>query len=183
MGARMVIKMGNPILGSIASPVDDFGSGELDALIADLWDTMKVEGGVGIAAPQVGVSRRVVVFGLDEHPCGADVPSISYTVLINPVITVLDDEVEDGWEGCLSVPGMRGVVPRHQHIRYAGVDALGAPFEREVDGYHARVVQHECDHLDGVLYPQRMRDLKQFGYTDEFERVALASVAARSEEE
>ena len=173
MAVRSVIKMGNPILGQIAAPVDAFDDAELQGLIADLWDTMEEQGGVGIAAPQVGVSLRVVVFGLGDEPCGLDRPPIGRTVLINPVITPLDDDLEEGWEGCLSVPGMRGVVPRFKHIHYAGVDANGASFEREVEGYHARVVQHECDHLDGVLYPQRMADLSQFGYTDEFDRLLV----------
>ena len=183
MAARAVIKMGNPFLALIAAPVDVFGGDELDTLIGDLWDTMKAEGGVGIAAPQVGVGLRVVVFGLDEHPNEPDVAPIPATVLINPVITALDDDVALGWEGCLSVPGMRGVVPRHERIRYGGVDASGAPFSREVDGYHARVVQHECDHLDGVLYPQRMPDLSQFGYTDELDRALLDNLTEAPEDE
>lgn len=167
MAAREVLKMGNPNLRQVAAPVVDFSSRELEDLVADLWDTMATEGGVGIAAPQIGVSLRVVVFGMEVHPRGLDVPPVPRTVLINPIITPLDDETELGWEGCLSVPGMRGMVRRHLHIRYSGFTESGHSFEHEVEGYHARVVQHECDHLDGVLYPQRMDDLTLFGYEDE----------------
>ena len=175
MTGRVVLKMGNPLLRAVAAPVDNFASTELDQLIGDLWDTMRAEGGIGIAAPQIGVSLRVVVFGLEHHSRSADNDPIAPTVLINPEIEPLGDTTESGWEACLSVPGMRGLVPRYQHIRYVGFDAAGERFEREAHGYHARVVQHECDHLDGILYPMRMPDLALFGYADEIERAAAAT--------
>jgi len=178
MAQRQVIKMGNPILARIAAPVEWFGTAVLDELITDLWDTMAAEGGIGIAAPQIGESVRLVVFGLADEPRGPCAETIEPTVLINPVITPLADEVELGWEGCLSVPGMRGQVPRFNQIRYSGFDASGNTFSRDVSGYHARVVQHECDHLDGILYPQRMSDLSSFGFNDEIERAMMARLGA-----
>jgi len=167
MPERRVLHMGNPDLLRIATPVQAFGTRELEALVIDLWDTMAARGGVGIAAPQIGVPLRVVVFELAEDPLRTGRPAVPRTVLINPVIEPLDDAEEDGWEGCLSVPGMRGLVPRWLRIRYRGHDQHGEPIEREVEGFHARLVQHECDHLDGVLYPQRIRDMRQFGFEEE----------------
>ncbi len=167
MAERTVLRMGHPELMRIAEPVTEFGAGYLDALVQDLWDTMRAYGGIGLAATQIGVAQRVVVFGLDE---GADDPSraaIPRTTLVNPVIQPIEQTMTDGWEACLSVPGMRGVVPRYERIRYTGVDPNGGPISREVEGFHARVVQHECDHLDGVLYPMRMTDLAAFGFDEE----------------
>ena len=136
------------------------------ALLEDMRDTMRAQNGAGLAAPQIGVDLRVVIFGVDRNPRYPDAESVPYTELINPVLTVLSDELEDGWEGCLSVPGFRGVVPRHVQLRYRGLDPAGQVIEREVSGFHARVVQHECDHLDGILYPMRIRDFSRFGFTD-----------------
>jgi len=137
----------------------------LNALIADMFDTMEAAGGVGLAAPQIGVDLRLVIFGFERSERYPDAPAVPRTVLLNPVITPLSEEVAEGWEGCLSVPGLRGKVPRHQRIRYTGFDPRGQAIEREAEGFHARVVQHECDHLIGRLYPTRIRDLTQFGYT------------------
>ena len=158
--------MGDPRLLQRSAPISVFGTPGLIALLEDMDDTMRALNGAGIAAPQIGVLERVVIFGVEHNPRYPDAGPVPFTVLCNPEITPLSDAVEDGWEGCLSVPGMRGVVPRWTHIRYAGLDQFGTPFEREVDGFHARVVQHECDHLDGILYPRRIRDLAQFGFTD-----------------
>ena len=166
MTAQCVLRMGHPILLQVAEPISEPGTDGLHALIADMWETMDEYGGIGLAAPQIGVSQRLVVFGLDEHT-RPDADAIPSTVLINPVITPLADDKECGWEGCLSVPGMRGLVPRYLRIRYTGLDENGTTIEREVEGYHARVVQHECDHLDGILYPQRMDDLSQLGFEPE----------------
>ncbi len=163
---RDVLRMGDPRLLQVSEPVAEFGTPELFALLQDLQDTMAALSGAGIAAPQIGVLKRVVIFGMDYNPRYPEAEPVPFTVLCNPVITPLSDVVEDGWEGCLSVPGMRGVVPRHLEIRYTGFDQFGAPLDREVTGFHARVVQHECDHLDGILYPRRIRDLTQFGFTD-----------------
>ncbi|NLR76944.1 peptide deformylase [Leeia aquatica] len=166
MAIRPVLKMGHPTLLLHAEPETRFGSLELRALIEDLHDTMLAEGGVGIAAPQIGVSRQVVIFGFERSERYPEAPPVPYTVLLNPVITPLDEVEEEGWEGCLSVPGLRGKVPRHVRIRYQGQDPDGQPIDRVAEGFHARVVQHECDHLWGTLYPTRIRDLKQFGFTD-----------------
>ena len=166
MAIRPVLKMGHPILREVAAAVGTFDSSELTALIADLDDTMRALDGAGIAAPQIGVGLRGVIFEVQENPRYPDVSPVPYTVLVNPVITALDAEEEDGWEGCLSVPGMRGLVPRARRVRYQGFDQTGAPIDRTVDGFHARVVQHEVDHLDGILYPQRVRDLVNFGFED-----------------
>lgn len=166
MAVRDVLKMGDARLLRVAQPVQVFDTPELKALIVDLFDTMEATDGVGIAAPQIGVNLQVVVFGFDESERYPDAPSVPRTILLNPVITPLSDEMEDGWEGCLSVPGLRGLVPRYQHIRYQGVDPQGQPIEREAHDFHARVVQHECDHLIGRLYPTRIRDMTQFGFTD-----------------
>ena len=162
--------MGHPVLRRVAEPITEFDTPGLHALVEDLWKTMHVSGGIGIAAPQIAVAKRVVVFGIgdraDTAGCGrpAQIPP---TVLVNPVIEPLADAMAEGWEACLSVPGMRGIVPRYTRIRYTGFDAFGNRIEREVDDYHARVVQHECDHLDGVLYPSRIRDMSTFGFDEE----------------
>ena len=161
-----VLRMGDPRLLEVSQPVDDFGSPALTGLLEDMNETMRAMNGAGIAAPQIGVLKRVVIFGFDHNPRYPDAGAVPFTVLCNPVIVPLSDEMEEGWEGCLSVPGMRGVVPRWSRIRYSGFDQSGNAFEREVEGFHARVVQHECDHLDGILYPRRIRDLAKFGFTD-----------------
>jgi peptide deformylase len=167
MTVREILKMGDPRLLRVAQPVTAFNTPELHALLKDLDDTMQAANGAGLAAPQIGVDLQVVVFGSGElNPRYPDAPVVPYTVLINPVLTPLDDEEEEGWEGCLSVPGLRGVVPRFKRLRYQGVDALGLPIDRTVADFHARVVQHECDHLWGILYPMRVRDFSRFGYTD-----------------
>ena len=165
MSVREILKMGDPRLLRIAKPVEAFGSAELDALIGDMFETMHAANGAGLAAPQIGVDLALVIFGFGQNQRYPDAPPVPETVLINPVVTPLDDVEEDGWEGCLSVPGLRGVVPRWARIRYTGFDARGGRIEREAAGFHARVVQHECDHLIGRLYPTRMRDLSRFGYT------------------
>lgn len=159
--------MGDARLRQEAEPVSDFGSGELLALVADMRDTMQALNGTGLAAPQIGVGLRLVIFGVQPNSRYPDAESVPETVLINPVVTPLDGQLEEAWEGCLSLPGMRGLVPRFRNIRYQGCDEYGAPVDRTVSGFHARVVQHECDHLDGILYPMRMRDMSRFGYTDE----------------
>jgi len=166
MAIRPVLRMGEPVLLQVATPIDKFDTPELHALIQDMEDTMRHMNGAGIAAPQIGVSQRVVIFGVGENPRYPDAEQVPYTVLINPVLQPLGDGMEDGWEGCLSVPGMRGVVPRYTRLHYTGFDQFGKPIDRMVSGFHARVVQHECDHLDGILYPMRIQDLTQFGYTD-----------------
>jgi peptide deformylase len=166
MAIREVLKMGDPRLLAIADPVREFGTVELENLLADMRDTMTDLNGAGLAAPQIGVGLRVVIFGMDYNPRYPEADPVPYTVLINPILTPLSSDMEDGWEGCLSVPGMRGVVPRYRELRYTGVDANGQPIDRSVNGFHARVVQHEVDHLDGILYPRRIRDLTQFGFTD-----------------
>ncbi len=158
--------MGDPRLLEVSTTVESIDADTLGPLLKDMWDTMTAENGAGLAAPQIGVMQRVVIFGFQTNSRYADAPPIPPTVLINPVITTLGEAQEDGWEGCLSVPGMRGMVPRYREIRYRGFDQYGDEIEREVSGFHARVVQHECDHLDGVLYPQRIRDMRQFGYVD-----------------
>jgi len=165
MAVRRVLRMGEPALRQVAAPVTRFDA-ELAALVADMDDTMRAESGAGLAAPQIGVSLRVVIFELQDNPRYPQLTPVPYTVLVNPELTVLDQEQEEGWEGCLSVPGMRGLVPRYRRLRYRGFDAAGAPIDRTVEGFHARVVQHEVDHLDGILYPQRVRDLRNFGFED-----------------
>ncbi|MBV8146679.1 MAG: peptide deformylase [Gammaproteobacteria bacterium] len=165
MSVRPVLKMGQPLLQRVAAPVTRFDA-ELLALIADMDDTMRALDGAGIAAPQIGVSVRVVIFELKDNPRYPQLAPVPYTVLVNPLVTPLGAEQDEGWEGCLSVPGMRGLVPRHRHLRYQGFDQYGAPIERTVEGFHARVVQHEVDHLDGILFPQRVRDLRDFGFED-----------------
>ena len=165
MTVREILKMGDPRLLRIAGPVEAFGTSELRALIGDMFETMHAVHGAGLAAPQIGVDLALVIFGFRQNERYPDAPPVPETVLINPRITPLDDAEEEGWEGCLSVPGMRGVVPRYTRIHYSGFDADGAPIERDAEGFHARVVQHECDHLIGTLYPMRMRDFTRFGYT------------------
>ncbi len=166
MSVKTVLRMGEPLLFAVAEPVATFDTPELHALIQDMQDTMAHMNGAGIAAPQIGVSLRVVIFGVGANPRYPDAEQVPYTVLINPILTPIGDVVEDGWEGCLSVPGMRGLVPRYERLHYTGFDQYGKPIDRMVSGFHARVVQHECDHLDGILYPMRIKDLSKFGYTD-----------------
>ena len=166
MTVREILKMGDPRLLRQAEPVTEFGTPELDALVADMFETMRAVNGAGLAAPQIGVNLQLVIFGFQENQRYPDAPAVPETVLLNPVLTPLSDEVEDGWEGCLSVPGLRGVVPRWSRLHYEGVDQYGKPISRDVDGFHARVVQHECDHLIGILYPMRIEDFSQFGYTE-----------------
>ncbi len=163
---RDVLRMGDPRLWQRSSPVERFDTRELDALLQDLRDTMAAQDGAGLAAPQIGVPLQVVIFGIEHNPRYPDAEPVPYTELVNPVLTALSDEMEDGWEGCLSVPGLRGVVPRYTQLRYEGFDPQGRPIRRDVTGFHARVVQHECDHLAGILYPMRMRDMSRFGFTD-----------------
>ena len=165
MTVREILKMGDPRLLRVAQPVLEFGSAELQALVADMQDTMVAANGAGLAAPQIGVDLQLVIFGFQRNERYPEAPPLPFTVLLNPQITPLSDEEVDGWEGCLSVPGLRGQVPRWARIRYTGFDLQGQAIEREADGFHARVVQHECDHLIGRLYPTRMRDLRQLGFT------------------
>ena len=166
MAIRPVLRMGDPLLFAKAEPVTQFDTPELHALIEDMHDTMAQMNGAGIAAPQIGVSMRVVIFGVGNNPRYPDAEKVPYTVLINPVLNPVGNNMEDGWEGCLSVPGMRGMVPRYTRLHYTGFDQYGRSIDRLVSGFHARVVQHECDHLDGILYPMRIQDLTNFGYTD-----------------
>ena len=163
---REVLRMGDPRLLQKAQPVAQFGTPELATLLADMRDTMAHLDGAGLAAPQIGVNLRVVIFGVHANPRYPQAEEVPDTVLINPRIEPLSEEVNEDWEGCLSVPGMRGWVPRFASVRYAGFDERGAKFERSVQGFHARVVQHECDHLDGILYPMRVRDLSRFGFIE-----------------
>jgi peptide deformylase len=163
---RDVLRMGDPRLLERSRDVERFGTRELAELLADMRDTMHARDGAGLAAPQIGVPLRVVIFGLAANPRYPDAEPVPYTELVNPVLTPLTGDLEDGWEGCLSVPGFRGLVPRFTRLRYEGFDPAGQRIVRDVDGFHARVVQHECDHLDGVLYPMRIRDLRNFGFTD-----------------
>ena len=165
MTVREILKMGDPRLLGVARPVEAFDTPELGALIDDMFETMHAARGAGLAAPQIGVDLAVVIFGFAQNARYPDAPAVPQTVLINPTITPLDDREEEGWEGCLSVPGLRGVVPRWSRIRYTGFDATGRAIDREAEGFHARVVQHECDHLLGTLYPMRIRDFSRFGYT------------------
>jgi peptide deformylase len=165
MAVRRVLRMGEPLLKEVARPVARFDRALLD-LVADMDDTMRAERGAGIAAPQIGVGARVVIFELKDNPRYPHIKPVPYTVLVNPVLTALTEEEDEGWEGCLSVPGMRGLVPRFTRLRYQGFDAHGLLLDRTVEGFHARVVQHEVDHLDGILFPQRVRDLRNFGFED-----------------
>ena len=165
MSIRPVLKLGEPLLLRVAAPVARFDA-SLQELVADMDDTMRALSGAGIAAPQIGVSVRVVIFELKDNPRYPHITPVPYTVLVNPLVTPLTAEQDEGWEGCLSVPGMRGLVPRYRRLHYRGFDQYGAPIDRTVEGFHARVVQHEVDHLDGILFPQRVRDLRDFGFED-----------------
>ncbi len=166
MAIKTVLRMGDPVLLQVAKKVEQFDTPELQTLLQDMHDTMASLNGAGLAAPQIGASLQVVIFGVDYNPRYPDAETVPYTILINPKITPLSKKMEEDWEGCLSVPGMRGKVPRYTKIRYQGVDQHGNPIDRSVEGFHARVVQHECDHLIGILYPMRIRDFRQFGFTD-----------------
>jgi peptide deformylase len=166
MTVKSVVKMGNKELATPSLPLTDFATPQLRALIADMQDTMRAEGGVGIAAPQIGANQRVVIFGFEASERYPNEKPVPFTVLVNPVIEFLGDEMVDGWEGCLSVPGLRGLVQRYQSIRYSGFDMEGNAFTREAQGFHARIVQHEYDHLDGILFPQRIKDMRYFGFED-----------------
>jgi len=166
MAVKSILRMGDPRLLEKAQPVTNISDPAIHSLIQDMFDTMGAAGGVGLAAPQIGVGLQLVIFGFDKSKRYPDALPVPQTILINPVITPLSDEEELGWEGCLSVPGMRGEVPRFKQIRYRGIDETGREIDRTVDGFHARVVQHECDHLIGMLYPMRMRDMSRFGFTD-----------------
>jgi len=163
---RDVLRMGDPRLVERSSQVVDVRAPEIASLLVDMRDTMREQNGAGLAAPQIGVGLRVVIFGVERNPRYPDVEPVPYTELINPVLTELSAETEEGWEGCLSVPGLRGVVPRHVRLHYRGLDPQGNVVARDAEGFHARVVQHECDHLDGILYPMRVRDFTRFGFTD-----------------
>jgi peptide deformylase len=172
MTIKPVSRMGNEQLGTPSLPVTEFGTKELYDLLEDMKDTMKEEKGVGIAAPQIAVNLRIVIFGFERNERYPNEEAVPFTVLINPSIEPMSDEMEEDWEGCLSVPGMRGLVPRYKKIKYSGYDAEGNFFSRKVKDFHARVVQHECDHINGVLYPQRIRDMTSFGYEDQlWERI------------
>jgi len=167
MAIKPVLRMGDDRLLQIARPVERNDIPELRTLLADMEDTMSALNGAGLAAPQIGIGLRVVIFGITENLRYPDAEPVPKTVLINPILTPLDMEFDEDWEGCLSVPGMRGLVPRHRRLRYRGFDENGKAVDRTVDGFHARVVQHECDHLDGILYPMRIRDLRKFGFVEE----------------
>ena len=166
MAIREVLRMGDPRLLAVAAPVSEFGAPELENLLADMRDTMQALNGAGLAAPQIGVGLRVVIFGFELNPRYPDADAVPYTILINPTLTPVGEIQVEDWEGCLSVPGMRGLVPRYRELRYTGFDAAGTPIDRTVKDFHARVVQHEVDHLDGILYPRRIRDLTQFGFNE-----------------
>lgn len=166
MPIKPVLRMGDPRLLKVARKVEKFGTSELETLVRDMQDTMEALDGAGLAAPQIGVDLQVVIFGVKRNPRYPDAEEIPYTVLVNPVITPLTEHMEQGWEGCLSVPGLRGMVPRFTRLRYQGSDQYGNFLNRTVDGFHARVVQHECDHLQGILYPMRIIDFSTFGFTD-----------------
>jgi peptide deformylase len=164
MAIRPVLKMGDPLLLQVARPVEHFDTPQLRALLIDMQDTMAALNGAGLAAPQIGVSQQVVIFGVGGNPRYPQAEEVPFTILINPVVEPTATDMDEGWEGCLSVPGMRGLVPRHTRIRYRGFDPFGAPIDRVATGFHARVVQHETDHLNGILYPMRIRDLRRFGF-------------------
>jgi peptide deformylase len=178
MAIRPILRLGNPVLRRIAAPVTEFGTSALRELVHDMLDTMRANDGAGLAAIQIGVLQRVVVFELATNPRYPEAEPVPLTVLVNPAIEILGDERDAGWEGCLSVPGMRGLVPRYRTVRYRGFDELGRPIDRTVTDFHARVVQHECDHLDGILYPQRIEDMTSFGFQDELLASGLLPVAA-----
>ena len=166
MAVKTVLKMGDPGLFEVAKPVTAFDTPQLHELLQDMHHTMEALDGAGLAAPQIGIDLQVVIFGVTRNPRYPDAEEVPYTVLINPKIASLDQEMDEGWEGCLSVPGMRGLVPRYKHLRYQGFDQYGKTIERSVNGFHARVVQHEYDHLQGILYPLRIRDMRNFGYSE-----------------
>jgi len=166
MSVQEIIRMGDPRLLRQSVPVTEFDTPELHALIEDMFETMRAANGAGLAAPQIGVNLQLVIFGFNQNARYPDAPMVPETVLINPVLKPLSETMEDGWEGCLSVPGLRGVVPRWASLHYEGFDQYGKPISRDVDGFHARVVQHECDHLAGILYPMRIKDFSRFGFTD-----------------
>ena len=167
MAVRPVVRMGDPRLFEVSKEVEAFDTPELHALIGDMQDTMKALNGAGLAAPQIGVGLQVVIFGVEKNPRYPEAEAVPHTVLVNPKLEAVDEEMEEGWEGCLSVPGMRGLVPRYKRLRYRGFDPLGNPIDRTVSDFHARVVQHEVDHLMGVLYPMRIQDLRNFGFNEE----------------
>jgi peptide deformylase len=164
MAIKEILKMGDPRLLEKSKPIKDLNAVDLDQLIQDMIDTMEANDGAGLAAPQIGINIQLVIFGFKKNDRYPDAEEVPFTVLINPKITPIGDEIEDGWEGCLSVPGLRGVVPRYKKISYQGIDQYGKKIERNVDGFHARVVQHECDHLFGILYPMRIKDFSKFGF-------------------
>lgn len=166
MAIKQVLKMGDPRLLEVARKVEEFNTPELNSLIKDMHETMEALDGAGLAAPQIGVGLRVVIFGVQRNPRYPDAEEVPYTVLVNPELIPLTQEMERDWEGCLSVPGLRGIVPRFAKLRYRGSDQFGNPIDRTVNGFHARVVQHECDHLQGILYPMRITDFRTFGFTD-----------------
>jgi peptide deformylase len=178
MAIRPILRLGHPVLRQIAMPVTEFGTLALRELVHDLLDTMRANDGAGLAAIQIGVLQRVVVFELATNPRYPDAEPVPLTVLVNPAIDILGDERDLGWEGCLSVPGMRGLVPRYRRLRYRGFDELGRPIDRTVTDFHARVVQHECDHLDGILYPQRIEDMRAFGFQEELVASGVLPLAA-----
>lgn len=175
--------MGDPKLLEVSTPVDPVDVDALAPLLKDMWDTMEAENGAGLAAPQIGVMLRVVIFGYENNPRYPDAPAIPLTVLINPVITPLDEQMEEDWEGCLSVPGLRGMVPRYSNIRYQGMEPSGGTIDRSVSGFHARVVQHECDHLDGILYPSRIEDMRNFGFRETLEENGILELQACDDED
>lgn len=179
MAVRPILRLGHPVLRQTAAPVTEFGTPELRELVHDLLETMRANDGAGLAAIQIGVLKRVVVFEVTQNPRYPHIDeSVPLTVLVNPTVEPLDEERELGWEGCLSVPGMRGLVPRYRRVRYRGFDEQGRPLDRAVTGFHARVVQHECDHLDGILYPQRIEDMTAFGFQEELVASGVLPVAA-----
>jgi len=182
MAVWPILRLGHPRLREIAAPVTEFNTPELHALVEDLLDTMKANNGAGLAAIQIGVLQRVVIFGIEHNPRYPDAEPVPLTVLVNPEIEPLGEQRELGWEGCLSVPGMRGLVPRYQQIRYRGFDQFGGLIDRTVGDFHARVVQHECDHLDGILYPERIEDLRAFGFQEELLASGVLPVAAAVDE-
>ena len=182
MAVRQILKMGDPKLFEVSRPVKESDIPELGDLVQDLIDTMEAADGAGLAAPQIGVMKRVVIFGFEKNERYPDAEAVPFTVLINPKLELLGDDIQYGWEGCLSVPGMRGVVPRSENLRYRGFTLDGSHIDRTVSGFHARVVQHECDHLDGILYPMRIEDMRNFGFEDQLQNMATScppeSVAA-----
>jgi peptide deformylase len=181
MAIRPILRLGNPVLRQVAAPVAQLGTAELRELVHDMLETMRANDGAGLAAIQIGVLQRVVVFELTANPRYPDAEPVPLTVLVNPTVEPLGEERDLGWEGCLSVPGMRGLVPRYRRVRYRGFDELGRPIDRTVTDFHARVVQHETDHLDGILYPQRIEDMTAFGFQDELVASGVLPLAARDD--